>query len=275
MKKLSHKKGFTLLELLIASGLSVIIVSSALSVYLAQHKHLVAQNQVTDMQANARASLQELATKIRMAGYNVPNVISALNASNTNPDTLEIVYDTGLLEGVKLRVAMADPTAELRCDNHDDDLSPVQEGEWLFIYDPNANVGEFFEVSRIIYGPARIQHSTMPLSRAYPESCSVFKFSRTKYYVDNTSDSTHSNLMVSELGGAPQVYADNITDIQFSYVLSSGTVVDIPPLAQMVRMVVITLDAVTDRPSSEYAETFRNRERRLETTVKVRNLGLN
>ncbi len=275
MKKLSHKKGFTLLELLIASGLSVIIISAALSVYLTQHKLLVTQNQITDMQANARAGLQELATKIRLAGYNVPAGISALNASNTNPDTLEILYDTGLLKDVKLEAAMASASAELRCDNHDDDLSPVQEGDWLFVYDPNARVGEFFMVSRIVYGPARIQHSSMPLFRAYPESSLVLQLNRTKYYVDNVTDPDHSNLMVSELGGAPQVYADNITDIQFSYVLSSGAVVDIPPLAQMVRMVVITLDAVSDRPSSEYAETFRNRERLLETTVKVRNLGLN
>ncbi|MCP4582554.1 MAG: prepilin-type N-terminal cleavage/methylation domain-containing protein [candidate division Zixibacteria bacterium] len=275
MRKLSKEKGFTLIELLIASGMSVIIVGAALSAYLAQHKHYVAQTQVTDMQANIRGSLQELATKVRMAGYNVPRGIQAITAYNTNPDSLEIIYDSGLLDDVQLKQDMPDESSELRCDGHDDDLSPVQEGDWLYIYDPNTQTGEFFQVSRIIYAPARIQHSTTPLSKAYPVGSSVLKLNRTKYFIDNISDAEHSNLVVSEMGGNPEIYADNITDVQFSYVLSSGAVVDIPPLPQMVRMVVITIDAVTERPESEYATTFRNRSRQLQTTVKVRNLGLN
>ena len=275
MRKLLENSGITLIELIIAAGISVIVVGAALSAYLTQHKHYVAQTQVTDMQANIRSSLQELATKIRMAGYNVPRGVQAINASNTNPDTLEIVYDTGLLEGVSLQVAQVDPSSELRCDNQDDDLTPVQEGDWLYIYDPNTQTGEFFQVERIVYGPARIRRLGNPLSKAYPVGSKILKLEKLKYYIDSASDSSHSNLIVTDINGRSEIYADNITDLQFSYVLSSGTVVDIPPLAEMVRMVVINLDSATDNPDSEYATTFRNRDRQLQTTVKVRNLGLN
>jgi len=70
MRKLYRDdRGITLIELLIASFLSVIVAGAALHFYLNQHKTWLVQNEVVDIQQSARASLDEMATTMRMAGY--------------------------------------------------------------------------------------------------------------------------------------------------------------------------------------------------------------
>ena len=271
MGKIHNIKGFTIIEMLIAASISMIIVGSALSVYLTQHKHLLVQEQISDMQQNIRASMQELATKIRMAGYNVPTGISALRASNTNPDTIEIIYDSSLLDGVQIEHAMPEQSAELRCDGHD--LSSLHDGDWVVIYDPNKQAGEFFEISHVQYDASSIQHNTMPLSKSYPKGSKIIKMNKIKYYIDNTTDPNHPRLMMQHVGRLPLIYADNISDLQFQYLLSSGAIVDVPPLARMVREVMINITAITDKPDDEFINQYRTRS--LQTSVKVRNLGIN
>jgi Tfp pilus assembly protein PilW len=264
-----NNRGLTLLELLISAAISVIIVGSALSVYLAQHKHMIIQDQISDMQQNVRAGMQELATKIRMAGYNVPDGVQAIRASNTNPDSIEITFDTEVIDGVELNQAMASPSAELICDG---DLTPLQVGDWLFIYDATLQTGEFFTVSGLDIGSGRISHSSMPFVRSYPLGSPVKKLVREKYYIDR-ADTLHPRLMISSMGQTPQIYSDNITNLQFRYVLSSGAVVDVPPLATMIREVIIDLTARADRADNDSFNRYRTRD--LQTRVKVRNLGIN
>lgn len=270
MVKLYNNKGLTLLELLISAAISVIIVGSALSVYLAQHKHMIIQDQISDMQQNVRAGMQELATKIRMAGYNVPDGIQAINASNTNPDSIEIIFDSEVVDGVTLNQAMANTSADLLCDGN---LAPLQVGDWLFIYDAVLQTGEFFIISGLDVGSGRISHSGMNFVRSYPLGSPVRKLVREKYYIDNSADSAHPKLMVSSMGQAPQIYSDNITNLQFRYVLSSGAIVDVPPLATMIREVIIDLTARADRADNDSFNRYRTRD--LQTRVKVRNLGIN
>ena len=266
-----NNKGMTVVELLISSLMSVIILSASLGVYLAQHKHMIDQDQISDMQHSIRASMEELSTKIKMAGYNVPDGVTALEAYNANPDTIVMLYDSDLIEGVDIDYPMPQTSAELRCD--DDDLSPLNDGDYVFIYDPFAHIGEFFLISHVQYAAGHIQHNTMPLSRIYPAGSIITKMNRYKYYIDNTTDPDHPRLMVQVAGYAPEVYADNITDLQFRYVLSSGVIVDIPPTPEMVREVIINVTARTDR--EDQVESYGYRTRDLETTVKVRNLAIN
>jgi hypothetical protein len=79
--------------------------------------------------------------------------------------------------------------------------------------------------------------------------------------------------MVQNIGDTPQIYADDITDLQFKYKLSSGALVDVPAMAQMVREVMIDVTARTQR--ADEAGNYGYRTRNLQTGVKVRNLGIN
>jgi Tfp pilus assembly protein PilW len=270
MKRLKSIKGFTLLELLIAAGISVIVVGSVLSLYITQHKHLIVQDQISDMQQSVRAGMEELATKIRMAGYNVPTGLSAVSAYNSNPDSIRVIYDTNLLDDVVTNLTMPQTTAEIRCNG---DISSLNIGDRLYIYDPSAQIGEFFQASLIQAGAGVIQHSAMALDRCYPAGSTISKMNSIRYYVDNVTDPFHPALMTQNYNDQPQVYSDNITDLQLQYVLSSGATVDVPPASNMIREVIINMTSRSDRADEDFAGGYRTRN--LQTKVKVRNLGIN
>jgi len=271
MKKyFDNAEGFTLIELLIAALLSTIVVGAALKVYLVQQKHLVVQEQISDAQQGVRSCMDELTAKIMMAGHNLPPALTPIIASNANPDSIQLIYDNGTLENVQIEHAMANPSADLQCDGHD--LSGVNDGDWLYIYDPTAKTGEFFIASQIQYSSNIIQHSTMVLSKSYPLGSKILKIVMMKYYIDRTTDAAHPKLMSVYMNQAAQRYADNISDLQFRYLLSSGVTADVPPQANMVREVIIRITARTDKADNAFAVNYRTRT--LETQVRVRNLGI-
>jgi hypothetical protein len=84
MRKLYHdKQGITLVEMLIAAFLSFLVAAASLHFYLSQHKSWLAQNDVSDIQQNVRASLNEIADQLRMAGYGTgtyPSFVVGTNA---------------------------------------------------------------------------------------------------------------------------------------------------------------------------------------------------
>jgi prepilin-type N-terminal cleavage/methylation domain-containing protein len=264
-------KGFTVVEILVAVLLAGIITTAAFSLYLTQHKQFIVQDGISDMHSNIRAATAEIATRARMAGYNIPlGGQDPIVASDTNPDTLSIAYEAGLREDIQIEHAMPRPSAELRCDGHN--LSELHDNDWLYIYDPGARSGEFFLATQIQYSSSHIQHNTMPLSRAYPQGSKILKINRYKYYIDQ-SDPNHPNMMI-QLDGLPaQTYADNITDLNVTYLLSSGDIVDVPLMVDMVREVIVTVAARTDKVDNNFHSPYRTRL--LTTRVKVRNLGVN
>ena len=68
MNIVQDRKGFTLLELLIAMALSIIIMAAIYSTYYSQQKSYLVQEQVAAMQQNLRAATFYLEREIRMAG---------------------------------------------------------------------------------------------------------------------------------------------------------------------------------------------------------------
>jgi len=65
--RMSHY-GFTMTELLVAMGISGIVMASTYSVYYSHQKTYVAQEQVVAMQQNLRAAMYFMEREIRMAG---------------------------------------------------------------------------------------------------------------------------------------------------------------------------------------------------------------
>ena len=262
--------GFSLVELLVAVLLGGIITAAALAVYMTQHNQWIVQDEIADMQANARAAIDEMATRIGMAGYRVPEGVPAIRASNSNPDTILVLTDSNALTGVKLEQAMSTPSSELRCTGYN--LDGLNDGDWALIYDPATKTGEFFLVSSVNRSTSYIYHATMPLSRVYSIGSQVLKLNEYQYFL-SAADSNHTNLMLQISGQAPQVFAENITNLNFTYVLDSGQTVDLPADASDIREVLISVDAITGRPDVDLNNQYRTRT--LTTRVKVRNLGLN
>jgi type IV pilus assembly protein PilW len=61
--------GFTLIEIMVATAISLVVMGSIYSVYQTQQKSYIVQEQVAAMQQNLRAGMTMLTRDIRMAGY--------------------------------------------------------------------------------------------------------------------------------------------------------------------------------------------------------------
>jgi type IV pilus assembly protein PilW len=69
MKRLKSDKGFTFVELVIAIGISGIVLAGIYSMYRSQLRSHTTQRHVVEMQQNIRAAMYYLEKHIRMAGY--------------------------------------------------------------------------------------------------------------------------------------------------------------------------------------------------------------
>jgi type IV pilus assembly protein PilW len=66
--------GFTLMELLIATAISMVILGAIAGTFMTQTKFYNAQEQVNEMQQNARAAMDLLNRDIKLAGYDPTDV---------------------------------------------------------------------------------------------------------------------------------------------------------------------------------------------------------
>src|SRR5512139_3571070 len=66
---LRNNRGLTLVEMLVVLVLSSTIVAASYRVMIGGQKVYTVQDQVADMQQNARAALDRMTREVRMAGY--------------------------------------------------------------------------------------------------------------------------------------------------------------------------------------------------------------
>jgi hypothetical protein len=265
--KLRGISGTSVIEMLIALFMAGIVTAAVFEVYINQHKNWNIQEDVSDVQQNGRVAVDELSRQLRMAGHELPLGIDAIEAYDTNPDTIVINYSSGGCES-PIEHAMPLPSSELRCDGHD--VSCFYDGQIAYIFHPDSGGGEFFEISHVQAGSSHIQHNTWPLTRIYDEGAIIISLTRLKYYIDYT-DSLHPNLMLELPGRAPQVYAENIEDLQFRYTMKGGAVVNVPPSSADIREIHIDVVARSNRPDVDFPQDP-YRRRTYSTKVNLRNL---
>lgn len=96
MKLLKNNKGLTVIELLIVALMTTIVAAAGLEFFVRVNQQYVSQDGISEMQQNIRASMQEISRELRMAGFNIPDTVSAYIFANLtgNPDTLTINRDT-------------------------------------------------------------------------------------------------------------------------------------------------------------------------------------
>ncbi len=267
-----NPKGFTLLETLISLVITGIVTASILGVYVNQHENYLIQDDVTDIQQNARASLDELSRQIRMAGYELPLGLEGIEAYDTNPDTIVLTYQNSGCD-TYLSAPTPNTSAELKCGS---DISCFYNGQWIYIFDADSAKGEWLEITQVQTATLQLQHNTMSLSRTYDVNALVFAMTQVKFYIDNTTDVEHPKLMIEIMGQTPQIYADNVFDLQFQYKLKNGMTVDVPLIAENIREVLIELSARSNSPHAEGSNDENRvfRERTYNTSVFLRNVGI-
>lgn len=259
----------SILEVLVALFLAGIVTTAIFQIYITQHKNWMIQEDVTDIQQNARAAIDELNRNIRMAGYGLPSGMDPITTYDTNPDTIVINFSqTGCNASVES--PMPDVSAELKFG--DQDLSCFKVGKWAYIFDAGTGTGEYFEITQVQIKPSHLQHNTMALSKSYGLGSATVMLDRIKYYIDY-SDSLHPNLMMQVSLQKPQVYAENIDDLQFRYTMKNGTTTDAPAIASNIREVEITISARSAKPDVDFKDNP-YRRRTYSSKVNLRNLDI-
>jgi len=269
IRKLSRQTGASLLEVLIALAITGIVTLAVFKAYVVQHRHYIVQEDVTDIQQNTRAAIEEMTKHVRMAGHSLPMGLAAISPSNTDPDTITLTYHTDACD-TYLSSAMPQPSAELKCGS---DISCFYDGMWVYIYEAAVGIGEWFEITHVQADAFHLQHNTMVLSRKYDEDSDILAMVQVKFFID-TSDADHPNLMVQYMGQTPQVYAMNIIDLQFQYEMKNGSILDQPVLVNDIREVLVSITGRSNSPDPEAPDTANvYRYRDFATSVHLRNLG--
>jgi type IV pilus assembly protein PilW len=112
--KLKLKNGFTLVELMVSMSIGMVILAAVTTTFMSQTRIYNAQEQINEMQQNARGALDITTREVKMAGYN-PNGASfigvtysttqlmvqadldssgAISASSTASEQITYAYDS-------------------------------------------------------------------------------------------------------------------------------------------------------------------------------------
>lgn len=92
VKKRLTDHGFTIIELLVATALSGVVMASIYSTYYSQQKSYITQGQISAMQQNLRSALSHMEREIRMAGYD-PTGQAASGIMTAGANSIRITMD--------------------------------------------------------------------------------------------------------------------------------------------------------------------------------------
>jgi prepilin-type N-terminal cleavage/methylation domain-containing protein len=288
-------KGLTLIELLVALAISAILTAGLYRTFIGQHKTYAAQEQVVDMQQNARVAISRMMREIRMAGLgNVSTVLPNFTAINgpfnnvINPSDNKNIVDgrvtdqvtiIGAFEQISTLASEASPgTNTIQLKGKASEFDRVNkkyicigglETHTISIIDTvgntitmNENVVNRFPVDTPVFKVKAITYQLRPDNR------------NPKMPVLTREDNTD--------GGGSQVVAENIDNLQFRYVFEDGSESDSPTDPSRIRMVRVTVRARTSfsdlefKSDSEFkAGVGGFRRRTISSNILVRNMGAN
>jgi len=263
-----EERGIALIELMVALALTIIVIFAIYKVYLFQHKSYTVENQVAEMQQNARTAIDVMVREIRMAGFGVPtsNLSSWVDwvTGITINDTIQIVQGSGSDPDTIYIVGCFDPPpASLSTSASSGDTSLTLKDETqaskfntdkkkLISIDglENAIITNIYS-NTLTIDTDPTTDGNQGLTRSYDADTPIYLVKVITYSI--VSDTLKRN---ENTGGGAQPLAENIEDLQIS---KSNDFIN------------ISLTARTARPDPDYPENNGYRKRTFTTRVKIRN----
>lgn len=268
-----NQNGLSVVEILIGALLASMIVASAMEFYVTQNNAWLAQQEVSNMQQNGRVALDELISRIRLAGGGLPEGIRPLEGKNSNPDSIIIRYVTrgGILEvGDHTQKQQAVPIHVER----ETDFSNFYVGQVVYIWRPPSGPGEWFTITDLKdnegSGWKEVHHKGQDLMQDPMPGDEILALNEVRYYV-NAADSLHPKLIKSVAGMATDPYAEDIVDLNFVYTRKDGTTTLVPAVSDTITMVSIALRARTQNKDVLYVSNSGFRQRDYTSQVYLRN----
>jgi len=289
MCKGKRDRGLTLIELLIAMAISGILIAAIYRTFIGQQKIYTVQEQVVDMQQNARGAINRMMREIRMAGFG--NVSSAFPLAALNGETFNYVINPadnqnhvdqnddqitiiGAFEQIStLTTENSKGTNIIQLSDLPINAFDLQSRKYLCIGGLETHTVTNVDVpTRTITLSGNVIHS-------HAIGTPVYKVKAITYQLRWDHRNPDMPVLTREDntdGGGSQVVAENIENLQFRYILKDGTETDLPAAADCanIRMVRVTVNARTSMSDPEFkGGTGGFRRRTIASNIHVRNMG--
>ena len=287
--KIKPLSGFTIVELLVSAILLSIVSLAIFQFYGRQHQVYSVQEEIANAQQNARIALDELAMNVMAAGADLPAGFAPVISYNTNPDTIVIRYNKNgcfITVGDHTQIQQARPIH-----THDTvTCFDIHIGQQIYLVhnnpSPGEPSGEWFTLTQTAYNPGNgwqeISHQEVLLGEPKPGDV-VLILEEAKYYIDSSSNDTaraHPRLMKIRNGQPAQIYAEDIVDMQFVYILGGAapdTVEDFVAAgrdARDIQNIQIRVQSRTQKRDPHWPTDGGYRLRTLNSEIHLRNLNL-
>ena len=269
-----YSKGVTLIELLIALVISAILIAGIYRAFIHQQKTYAIQEQVTDMQQNARVAINKMMREIRMAGFGVRDV---LNSPGVNGYSIEITPNADSITIVGGFRQISTLAADAKGGTDSITLANATEASQF-----DGPIHHFICIggieSHIVQNRVGAALTLdKPLKVNYLAGTPIFKIHAVTYGIrdDNGTSVLFRDLYSNTTSTKRETVAENIESLQFEYFDASGNPTVIPANVRMIR---VTLTATTDPnlpdPELKKAGGDGYRRRTISSNVQVRNMGV-
>jgi len=220
-----NEPGFTLIEIMIALAIAGILLVSIYNLYISQSRTYTVQEQVSDMQQNARIAMDIVSRHIRMAGFGQPSWttingtsgityegINVTDGGTGNPDTLTIVGCIDPPPGKLASAAAASSTTiTLQSSDEANKFNTPTKSD-IFIGElENAKVTGVSGANLTI-DTDTVQSGNQGLANGYPAGTNVYLVKRVTYTIGSTSLRRNENA-----GGGNDEIAVNVEDLQVTF----------------------------------------------------------
>jgi len=263
-----NRKGITLIELLVALSISGILVAGVYRTFVSQQHTYTVQEQVVDMQQNVRLAINRMTRELRMAGYGRMDA-AFFGASKMHGIYEHVVNPGGGGNSVTVVGGYQAPTTlsatALAPSNtiQVSDATPLDIGNKQYI---SVNGLESHRIKKITGNQIEL-FSNLTADHLAGEP--VFLVMAITYSI-GAFEGKSALLRDDNLGLGPQPVAENIESLQFLYFDANGILTADPDL---IRMIQLTIVAITDKPDPELAKAGDGlRRRTLTTNIQLRNL---
>jgi len=296
--RLKRCRGLTLIELLVAMAISAILIAALYRTFIGQHRIYTVQEQVVDMQQNARVAINRMMREIRMAGFgNVSNLLPlpafttfnefqvlTLNNIITPSDNKNNVTQSddqitiiGAFEKIStLKTESVGGTNIIQLAGRGSEFD-TEYRKYICIGGLEAHT-----VTNVVDNTITLSDN---IANKYSAGTPVYKVKAITYRLRWDNKNPNMPVLTREDntdGGGTQVVAENIENLQFRYILEDGSESDFPGDPSKIRMVKVTVHSRTSFPDLEFKSDpeFKVgvggfRRRTIASNILVRNMGAN